>query len=371
MLVDTLRLGPVPDGDLAARWRGVDSRSLLELVVYERAAIWLFRRLRVGGLLDQLPPDISDRLRQQAFEDTALRMEVEAAAAAAITQLDRATIPVVLIKGIARCALAARYPYLDARPTRDVDLLVPSGQLDAAASVLRADGYVPARPATSAEPPAHHHLPALHKGCISVELHESTSTRVPSEVAWQRANDQSELVQWSGRTVRVSSATELAWNAVGHAMEDCVEGFRLQRFLELAALVASRAEIDWAVIAARSATSEAFESVADIPDPQSVIYRWIAAALALVPAEKRRTGLDLPEFDLRELLAWRLAVLQVRPRVGRAFAGRLLEEGTRSLVGMPLEASPPNASRSARIRRCVAGHISRMTFRGWRSMRAA
>lgn len=339
------------------------------MIVYERAAIWLFRRLRVGGLLDQLPPDISDRLRQQAFEDTALRMEVEAEAAAAVTQLDRATIPVVLIKGIARCALAARYPYLDARPTHDVDLLVPSGQLDAAAAVLRADGYVPARPAKSAEPPAHHHLPALHKGCISVELHESTSTRVPSEVAWQRANDRSELVQWSGRTVRVSSATELAWSAVGHAMEDGVEGFRLQRFLELAALVSGGAEIDWAVLAARSTTTEAFDSDANVPDHRLVIFTWIAAALALVPVEKRRIGLDLPAFDLRELLAWRLAVLQVQSRVGRAFAGRLLDEGTRSLVGMPLEASPPNASRSARIRRRVAGWVSRAALRGWRITR--
>ena len=369
MLVDTLRLGAVPDGDLAARWRRVDTRNLPDLIAHEGAAIWLFRRLRAAEALDGLPADIGDRLRQQAFEATALRMEVEVEAATVLTLLDRARIPVILIKGVARCALAEHYPYLDARATQDVDLLVPLERIGDAGATLQADGYVPALPPYTGVVPRHHHLPALHKGRISVELHESTSMRVRPDVAWARANERSETLDWAGQQVRVSSTTELAWNAIAHAMEDEAAGFCLHRFLEVAALVSNGAPIDWAILVERSATQEAFDARAAVTDRRRVVFNWIAGALALVAAERRPIGLDLPEFDLRELLAWRLAVLRARPRFGRAFAGRLLAEGTRSLVGMPLEQSPPGAARWGRIRRRVAGQVSRLAVRGWRAMR--
>jgi hypothetical protein len=368
VLVDSLRLGAEPDADLAARWRRVDFRILPELIAYEGAAIWLVRRLRGGGILDALPPAIGDRLRQQAIEDTALRMEVEAEAATALTLLNRASIPVILIKGIARCALAARYPLLDARRTTDVDLLVPLDQIQDADLALRADGYVPVPPKPG---PArrHHHLPPLHKGRITVELHDSVSTRVPSQVAWARCNDGSELTQWAGLTVRLPSATELAWNAAAHAMEDDVDGFRLYRFLELAALVSGSAPIDWTTLAARSATGEVFDPDAGVRDQRRVVFNWIAAALELVPPGRRVIGLDLPTFNLTELLEWRLGVLRARSRLGRAFAGRLLVEGGRSMVGMPLEPSPSTASRWGRIRRGVAARVSRAALHGWRVTR--
>ena len=366
--MDTLRLGTEPGGDLAARWRHVDTRSLPDLIAYEGAAIWLVRRLRGGGILDALPPEIGDRLRQQAIEDTALRMEVEVEAAAALTLLNRARIPVILIKGIARCALAARYPFLDARRTTDVDLLVPLEQIQDADLALRTDGYVPVSP-KSGTALHHHHLPPLHKGRITVELHESVSARVPPRVAWMRANDGSDLVQWAGLTVRLPSATELAWNAVAHAMEDDVAGFRLYRFLELAALVSGSAPIDWATLITRSATHEAFDTGAGVLDERLVMFNWIAGALALVAAERPVIGLDLPRFDLLELLEWRLAVFRARSRLGRAFAGRLLVEGARSMVGMPREGSPPTASQWGRIRRGVAANVSRAAVRGWRARR--
>jgi hypothetical protein len=369
VLIDTLRLGAEPDGDLAARWRRVDTRNLPDLIAYEGAAIWLIRRLRAGGILDVLPAAIGQQLRQQAIEDAALRMEVEVEAAGALTLLNRAKIPVILMKGIARCALAARYPFLDARRTTDVDLLVPLESIQDADLALRADGYVPVPP-RSGIARRHHHLPPLHKGRITVELHQSVSMRVPSHVAWERASDGSELVQWAGLNVQVPSATELAWNAAAHAMEDDDDGFRLYRFLELAALVNGNAPIDWALLTTRSATHEAFDADAGVLDRRRVVYNWIAGALALVPAERRANGMDLPGFDLHELLTWRLDVFRVRSSLGRAFAGRLLVEGTRSIVGMPLERSPATASRWGRIRRGVAANVSRAALRGWRATRA-
>lgn len=369
VLIDTLRLGAPDDGDLAARWQRVGTKHLPDLVALEGAAIWLFRRLRAVGALDVLPADIGDRLRQQAFEAAASRLEVEAEAAAVLTLLDRARIPVILIKGIARCALAERYPYLDARATQDVDLLVPFERIGDAGVTLQVDGYVPALPPKPAETPRHHHLPPLHKGRITVELHESTSTRVRPDVAWARANERSETLDWAGQQVQVSSPTELAWNAIAHAMEDEAAGFRLHRFLEVAALVSNGAPIDWAIVRARSATEEAFDPATGVPHQDVIIRRWIGAALALVATEKRPTELDVSRFDLGELLAWRLAVLGARPRIGRPLAERLLAEGVRTLVGLPVEGSPRGASPWGRSRRRVAGRVSRATFGVWRATR--
>jgi hypothetical protein len=341
--------------------------GLLELVTHEGAAIWLFRRLRAIAAIDVLPAHIGDRLRRLAFEDTASRMTVEAEASAVIDVLDRAAVPLILIKGVARSALAEQYPYLDARATLDVDLLVPLQRIADADAALRADGYRDALPAEYVTPPGHHHSPPLHKGRITVELHTSTSTRVEADVAWARANDRSAVVRWAGRSVRVPSATELAWSAIAHAMEDEADGFRLNRFLEVAALLSGGADIDWTTLRQRATTLEAFVPGAGVEQPDIVIGKWLAAAVALTGAEQRSSELALPEFDLQALLAWRLAILRVRPRLGRAIPQRLLAEGTRTLAGLPLEASPHGASRWGRIRRAAAGRVSRAVFDAWRA----
>jgi hypothetical protein len=283
--------------------------------------------------------------------------------------LDHAAVPLILIKGIARCALAERFPYIDARPTQDVDLLIPQARIPDADAALRADGYMTALAPGSLPIPGHHHLPPLHKGRITVELHASTSTRVPPEVAWTRANDRCEIVQWSGRSVRVPCATELVWSALTHAMEDEVAGFRLKRFLEVVPLVSHGAPIDWETLRERTATQEAFEPDAGVRDQSAVIRGWIGAALSLVAAEHRPTEFDVPEFALAELLAWRLAVLRAHRRIGRAFAERLMAEGARALVKLPREGSPPGATLWGRVCRGIAGRVSRATFGTWRAMR--
>ena len=367
LLIDTLRLGEVGESDLAARWRDADTVGLPELAVYEGASIWLLRRLRAIGAFDLLPGVIRDRLRQQAFDSSALRLEVEAEAAAALTILNRAAVPVILIKGVARCALAGRYPYLDARGTVDVDLLVPSDRIAKADAAFRSEGYVAALPPKPALAPRHHHLPPLRRDRITVELHDSTSVRVPSEVAWARLNEGSELHQWAGQQVRLPSATELAWSAVAHAMEDDAEGFRLRRFLELAALVGSDAPINWTSLVDRRQSDVLFNPAAGVADQAAVADLWLDAALALVAEAKRPKQLTVTGFNLEELLAWRLGVLRQRPRIGRQLADRLLEEGVRALTGLPLEGSPPGAARWSQVRRSVAGHFSRVAFGAWRT----
>jgi hypothetical protein len=337
-------------------------------VAHEGAEIWLFLRLRTIGALELIPGSVADRLRELAFEAAALRMQVEAEVAAVVVLLEAAAVPVILIKGAARRALAGRYPYLDARGTLDVDLLVPADRSAAAEAALLADGYKVAVEPKGEGASRHHHLPPLHKGRVTVELHESTSVRVSSEVAWTRASAGSEVVEWAGLSVRVPSATELAWNAIAHAMEDQIGGFRLKRFLEVAALVSNGAPVDWKVLQARSITLEAFDPAAGVQDGSAVIRAWIAAMLTLVAAEQWPSGVKAADFDLAGLLAWRTAVLQRRRALGRPLTERLLAEGARTFAGMPLEASPPSASRGGRMRRRAAGNASRMACLLWRAV---
>lgn len=369
VLLDTLRFGGEGESDLSARWRATDCSGLAELVAYEGAGIWLFRRLRATNALESLPPALAELLRQQAFEAAARRMEVEVEAAAVLALLNRAAVPVILIKGVARSALADRYPYWDARATSDVDLLVPADRGAEADAALRADGYVEAPTLKPADAPRGHHLAPLIKGRIGVELHDSTSSSISADVAWSRAFADSEVLEWGGQRVRVPPATDLAWNAIGHAMRDMMEnpirGFRLHRLLELAALVNGGAMIDWDVIRARALAGEAFDVGESVANPDAVVRLWIGMALALVTPEHCPEGFTVARRELETLLAGKLAIFRARERFGARFADRLLAEQARVLVELPLEPSPLGASAWGRVRRKLAGRTSRLLLKTW------
>ncbi|MGH7582290.1 MAG: nucleotidyltransferase family protein [Gemmatimonadales bacterium] len=367
VLIDTLRLGPGADSALTARWKAADLTGLAELVEYEGAAIWLFRRLRSLGILASLPPDVTEKMRTLAFEATAIRMQVEAEGVTAIGVLADAGVPVIAIKGIARCILAPRYRYLDARITSDVDLLVPQARLDDAERCLRAVGYAEA--AVRWKPvDRHHHRPPLTRGTVTVELHDSTSVHLLAGVAWSRANDRSESVEWGGggRMVRVPHPTELVWSAIAHGIEDDTFGFRLKRFLEVAALAGENAPVDWTVIEHRLADSR--EHDPSIPDVErrNHLRAWLDAAMWFVAPERRPPRFAEPGFDIPALLQWRHRLLIPRRWLGGRLRAHLLEEGARVLIGMDLQPSPPTASPAARMRRAAGNEASRAMFQVWR-----
>jgi len=368
-LIDTLRLGGTPDTALPSRWQVADTRGLLDLVDYEGAAIWLFRRLRAVGALDRIPPAIAAALRDRAFEDTARRMQIEDEARHALDVLDEAEIPVVAIKGIARCALANRYPYLDARATSDVDLMVPQARLSDADQALRHAGYDTAE-VNCTVLAQHHHLPPLQRGPITIELHSSTSMYLPPERAWERASGSAEMVDLGGRPVRVPAATEIAWSAISHSIEDDAAGFRLKRFLEVAALAGEGAPIDWELIEHRVATSR--EHNPEIPEPERRDYlrAWLDAAMWFVTPECRPAACAEPRFDIPALLRWRASVLSRRGWGGARWRAHLLEEGARAVIGMGLQPSPSDASRSARLRRAAGNEASRAVFHAWKLLNA-
>lgn len=319
--------------------------------------------------MDALPPALAERLRTQAFETAALRMRIEEEAAAVLGLFAEAGVPVILIKGVARGALAARFPHLDGRAMQDVDLLLPSDRIKEAYALLEARGYVTTRLREEDEP-SHHHLPALwNERRVAVELHESNSGRVPAEMAWGRAEAGAETVEWAGLSVRVPNPTEIAWSAISHGLADGIRGVRLERLLEVAALAGDGARIDWAVIQERSRTREACDSATPAGREETFVLGWVGAALALVDPSRVPADLPTPEFDLRRLLGWRLAILRSRRRWRRAFSARLLEEGPRVLLELPPREAPAGTSWAGRIRRRVASRASRLLFRAWRAAR--
>ncbi|HEY9517647.1 MAG TPA: nucleotidyltransferase family protein [Gemmatimonadales bacterium] len=341
--------------------------ELLPLVAYEGAAIWLFRRLRALRIFETLPTGFREQLKAQAFAAAMRSLRVEEEALATLRLLAAAGVPVVLIKGIARRALAPQFPYLDARITNDVDLLLPVDRIQEGYALLVGQGYEQTDP-DDAKRRDHHHLPGLwNQRRIAVELHATTSSRISPDTAWSRATEGGRELEWGNLRVRVPAPTEIAWAAATHAINDMiVQGHRLQHFLEVAALAHSRPGLDWNLLLRRTGESETFDEESGIPYPAAIARQWLQGSLQLVSPALRPAELPPPALDLESLLGWRLAILGTRKTLGRPLSERLLEEGVRQLIGVDPQRAPPGTPPVYRLRRRLAGRMSRMAYRAWR-----
>ena len=336
-------------------------------MAYEGAGIWLFRRLRALRIFETLPAGFREQLRAQAFAAAMRGLRVEEEALETLRLLGGAGVPVVLIKGVARRALAPEFPYLDARITNDVDLLLPADRIQEGYDLLLTRGYQPTDP-DDADRRDHHHLPALwNERRIAVELHATTSARISADAAWGRATEGGRELEWGNLRVRVPAPTEMAWAAAAHAINDMiVEGHRLQHFLEVAALAGRRPGLDWTLLLRRTGESETFDQESGKAYPPAIARQWLNGSLQLVSASLRPAALPPPALDLESLLGWRLAILGTRKTLGRALCERLLEEGVRQLIGIDPQRAPPGTRPIYRLRRRVAGRMSRVAYRAWR-----
>jgi hypothetical protein len=338
-------------------------------VAYEGAGIWLFRRLKALRIFETLPAGFREQLKAQAFAAAIRGLRVEEEALATLRLLGAAGVPVVLIKGIARRALAPEFPYLDARITNDVDLLLPVDRIQEGYDLLVAQGYEQTDP-DDANRRDHHHLPGLwNQRRIAVELHATTSSRISPDAAWSRATQGGRVLEWGDLAVRVPPPTEIAWAATTHAINDMiVQGHRLQHFLEVAALAHRRPGLDWNLLLRRTGEAETFDEQSGTIYPAAIARQWLHGSLQLVSASLHPAGLPLPVLDLEPLLGWRLAILGARKTLGRALRERLLEEGVRRLIGIEPEPAPPGTRPLYRLRRRLAGRMSRVAYRAWRAI---
>lgn len=304
LLIDTLRFhgGPPPE-HLAEAWTAAEGTIMRRLVAFEGCSLWLYRRLRQLGVLEQINPDLADWVAAKAREETARNLLIEAEAQALAEILREIGSPAVFLKGVARRLVADRYPLADARVTNDVDVLVPLAHAREVWHALRMRGYERTSP-TKPSRPEHHHLPALwsHR-LVGVELHTTYARGVAPEVAWQRYYDTGTAVERSGIRFRVPSATELFWGATAHSLLIPDVAFLLAFFFDAAVIWASGAPVDWSEIARRLDAKEIVDGAA--------AGAWLGAAaiLAGVDPPSALAGRVAP-YDLERALVLRLAVLR-------------------------------------------------------------
>jgi hypothetical protein len=363
LLLDTLRLRGGPSAEsLRARWAEVPTKGIRALVEYEGVALWLHRRLQE---IEAAPSaSFREKLRRVAMRGGLDNARIDAQALAVLTRLEGAGFRCALIKGQARRAAVARYPYADARPLSDVDLLVPESEADAAWQLLCTTGFRRVYEDTVDWKADHHRPTIIDDSEVSVELHTTTGEGVPADEAWRRATQGGDDVEWQGRRVEVPNATELLWQALSHAVSDGTRGFRLRTFHSMAVVLASDAAINWSLVSERLATNEILaadrSTAADHEQVREIL--GVAAALAGVGLPAAFTPRVLP--DLARLLLWRARVLSSSH--GESVRDRLLEEALRVEAHLPLTPATRGFGLWRGLRRRGASVVARLAYRAWR-----
>jgi hypothetical protein len=149
-----------------------------------------------AGRGENLEGHVSSRLAAAYAQHLARRDALRVQLIEVLAALDRGAVVALLIKG-ARYLADDCPPWCEARPMRDLDILVEPQQAEPAAEALRALGYVGAgapgagAPGANGPLPAEHHLPEMRKPGrhFTVELHTQAldfagSKLFPSAQLW-------------------------------------------------------------------------------------------------------------------------------------------------------------------------------------------
>ena len=304
LLLDTLRFrGAPPPPQLASEWVQADVRGLAQLVAIEGCTIWLYRRLRQIGVVDEIQTEFGKWMAASAREVTAQNLLIEAEAQSVARIFHELGMPFVFMKGVARRLTVDRYPLADARATSDVDLLVPAARAWEAWHALRLMGYERTKPWKPPRP-EHHHLPALwSERQVGVELHTTNAPNVPAAEAWRRHYEAGMDVECGGVRVRVPSATELFWSSTAHGLLHPDIAYQLVPLFDTAVIWASGAAVDWVEIRRRIDAGEIVDRVA--------AAAWLGAAASIASAEHPEALIGrIAPYDVECALRLRLAVLR-------------------------------------------------------------
>jgi hypothetical protein len=362
VLYDTLRLrGGVDQSRLKEDWLRIDVQGLRELVSHEQVTIWLYRRLRELGIGDELPPSFWTWLIRRARVESANGLLVEAEAIRIAELLQAGGIPAIFLKGIARRLLADRYPYIDARSTVDVDVLLPAEHASSVWEDLKKSGYKFTADPHLTPVDLWHLVPLAGANRVAVEIHTSTSREIKPADAWRRQMFESRVVTRDKLGLRVPSLTEMFWHTLTHAAGDGTRAFRLHYLLDAAVLMACGDTIFWDVVVERLESNEI--------RARDALLRWLQAAteLAGAPLPSRLGPLPRP-FPMARMLEWRLAAFRRagdRPRL----LEKLLEEGTRVEAGMPMQELVRGKELSIHARRRSASVVARGAYYAWRMVK--
>ncbi len=136
--------------------------------------------------------------------------------------LNEAGIEPVALKGAA-FLLTGVYPKLGCRYLCDLDLLVPSSQLGAAAEALERDGYAQDRRDPLAR--FRHHYPQLQRprgadgsGSVPVELHHSLGHGLSRKLLpGEDMHREARVMEWRGVRIRIPSPEHLVTHLILHS----------------------------------------------------------------------------------------------------------------------------------------------------------
>lgn len=153
-------------------------------------APYLYWRLHQLPARPDIPADLWAGLRKSlltnARRNTLLFLQLGEALAA----LNRAGVPVIVLKGAHLAALV--YADIGLRPMGDIDLLIPEAHLQSADRILRTLGYTPHQ-AVHFDDRGRHHLPPYQRAkAATIEVHWTiTAPQLPFEIAmedlWKQA----------------------------------------------------------------------------------------------------------------------------------------------------------------------------------------
>ena len=354
LLLATLRLGGArrESAALQQAWDAcADDPGLADLIDFEGCALWLARRLRQIGADTALASDLGGFVTRCARDIAARNLLVDAETETMLGFLAARGTPCILLKGAARRALAHQLPFGDARPTMDLDLLVPASDALGLWDDLRARGYALGFPAAKPRP-THHHLPALvGPAGVSVEIHTSVAPGIPAERTWQRLRSTATTIQRFGVETLVPSTTELLWDGMMHAVRSGARGFRVHQLLAASCIVATGGGTELREVRDRLARpSTASPSLAGA---------WLDAATWLGGA-----GDGAPPAILTRSLKWRLAVARRLPASHRVL-GVWADEASRLEFDLP-----PSRGVTGGLRPLGAALV-RNAYRFWRLARAS
>jgi regulator of extracellular matrix RemA (YlzA/DUF370 family) len=360
LLLATLRLGggAAPER-LRAVWRATPTPGLERLVEFEGCALWLYRRLAQIGAAGVGGGPFTAWVARRARDAAARNLLVDTQATDVVRTLTAHDIPHVLLKGVARRAVAQRLPFADARATHDVDVLVPAARAEQAWLRLRAHGYELVGRAGGIRT-GHFHLPPLWNASrVAVELHTASGPHVSPAEAWRRATIGGCELARDGVQVRVPAATELLWHGLTHALRHGADTFRLRVLLDGAAILAAGVELDWAEIEQRLGSAEAA--------PAAVARAWLVAAAELAGTPLPGTLRPGPfRLDLVRALRWRCSVLRLLPPSAR-LAGVLAGEGSRLELGQEWSDPPRRAAPLRHSAQRLRAAAARGAYRLWRA----
>ena len=361
LVLETLCHKPAMGGsEVLEAWNEADARGLSEFIRVEAAAVWLYVRFKELHC-EPRGPD-GERfwhwLTKEAKRIAAKRMLVDSQTSVLSRHLSDIDVPFVLIKGSARQRATHLYPFVAARDTNDLDVLIPENSAETTHDYLRAIGYDYAF-APELTPEGHYHLrPLADESSVPVELHVSTGSQVPPAEAWRRNTDGSVEISGEGVSYRIPSATELLWHGITHGVFHEARAYRLRFLLDATAILASDVTIDWSTIDQR------LDSVETDNREQTVAWLGAAAWLAGVTLPEQITK-GVKPFPLRRVMRWRLVVFRNK-RLTPRMREKLLEEGTRVEAGMSQLPTIPGSSLPVRMRRRTAAAAARASYLTWR-----